>query len=145
MDIALTRSELEHLQRAACIMITGAMRTAPTKVLEMFLDLPTLRTTMDSAALMVANRLPRSNPKNLGIGHNWIWVKADKMDNKFGTIKDHITLRRTFGNYRAVIPTREEWDKDWPNWLRKGQVWFTDGACNQPGTGPGICKYQINT
>ncbi len=78
MGIALTRSELERLQRAACNMITGAMRTTPTKVLEMFLDLPTLGTAVESAALMAAYRLPRPNPKNLGIGYNWIWVKADK-------------------------------------------------------------------
>ncbi len=47
-----------------------------------------------------------------------------------------------FGKYRTVIPTREECKKDWANWLRKGQVWFTDGAGNQQGTGAGICKYQ---
>ncbi len=47
-----------------------------------------------------------------------------------------------FGKYQTVILTREEWDKDWPNWLRKGQVWFTDGACNQQGTEAGIRKYQ---
>ncbi len=41
-----------------------------------------------------------------------------------------------------MTPTREEWDKDWANWLKKGQVWFTDGASNQQGTGAGICKYQ---
>ncbi len=46
------------------------------------------------------------------------------------------------GKYPTVIPTREEWDKDWPNWLRKEQGWFTHGACNQQGTGAGICKYQ---
>ncbi len=80
MDIALVRSKLERLQRAAWIMITGAMRTTPTKVLEMFLDLPTLGMVRESAALMAANRLPRPDLKNLGIGHNRIWVKADKMD-----------------------------------------------------------------
>ncbi len=48
MDITLTRSELEHLQRTACIMITGAMRTTPTKVLEMFLDLPILEKMVKS-------------------------------------------------------------------------------------------------
>ncbi len=95
MDIALTRSELERLRRATCIMITEAMRTTPTKVLEMFLDLSTLGMVVESAALMAAYRLPRPNLNNLGIGHNWIWVKADKMDNKFSTIKDHLTLRRT--------------------------------------------------
>ncbi len=41
------------------------------------------------------------------------------MDNKFSMIEDHITLRRTFGKYWTVIPTREVWDKNWPNWLRK--------------------------
>ncbi len=56
-------------------------------------------------------------------------------------IKDHVTLWRTFGKYRTEIPTREKWYKDWSKWLRKGQVWFTDGACNQQGTGARICKY----
>ncbi len=84
----MTRSEMEHLQKAACIMITRAMKTTPTKVLEMFMDLPTLGTVVESAALMAAYRLLRPNPKNLGIGHNWIWAKADKMDNEFSMIKD---------------------------------------------------------
>ncbi len=57
-------------------------------------------------------RLTRPNPGNLGIGHNRIWAKADKMDNKFNMIKDHIILRRTFGNYGTVVPTREDWGKD---------------------------------
>ncbi len=65
VDTALARSERERLQRAESIMITGAMRTTPTKVLEMFLDLPTLGMGVEFAALMAAYRLPRSNLKNL--------------------------------------------------------------------------------
>ncbi len=95
MDVVLARSELERLRRAACIMITGAMRKTTTKML-MFLDLPTLGTAMEFAALMVAYHLPRPHLKNLGMGHNWIWGKADKMDNKFSMMKDHVTLRHTF-------------------------------------------------
>ncbi len=72
MDIAFARFEMEHLQRAACTMITGAMRTTPTKALEMLLYLPTLRTTQESAALMTAYRLLRLDSRNLGIGHNRI-------------------------------------------------------------------------
>ncbi len=128
MDIALTRSKPERLQRAACIMITGAMRITPRKVLEIFSDLPTMGTLVESVALMAAYHLPRPNPKNLGIGHNRIWLKADKMDNKFSMIKDHVSLRRRFGKYWAVILTREKSYKDRHNWLRKGRVWFTDGA-----------------
>ncbi len=59
-------------------MITGAMRTTPTKVLEMFLDLPILGKAVEFAALIAAYRLPRPNLKNLGILHNQIWVKQIK-------------------------------------------------------------------
>ncbi len=104
------RSELERLQRAACTMITGEMRTTLTKVLEMLLDLPILGTGVESVALMAAYCLPRPDLRNLGIGHNQIWAKVDKVDSKFGTIKkDQVTLRRTFNKYRIMIPTREEW------------------------------------
>ncbi len=94
-----------------------------------------------SAALMAAYRLPRPDPRNLRIGHNWIWIKSDIVDSKFGMIKDHLSGLRTFSKYPIVILTREEQGKNWPNQLRKG-IWFTDGVCNQQGTGAGICRCQ---
>ncbi len=69
MDIALARSKLERLQSVASTMITGAMKTTPTKVLETLLDLPTLGMAVESAALMAAYNLPRTGPWKLGIGH----------------------------------------------------------------------------
>ncbi len=72
MDIAMARSKLKRLQRAACIMITRVMRTTATKVLETFLDLPTLGMAVASAALMAAYRLLRPTSKNLRIRHNQI-------------------------------------------------------------------------
>ncbi len=63
MGIALARSELELLRRTACIVIIGVMRTTPTEVQEMFLDLPILGTAVvESATLMAAYRLPRPDP-----------------------------------------------------------------------------------
>ncbi len=79
MDTALASSEWDCLQRVACIMITGAMRTTPTKVLQMLLDLPTLGMAVGSAAL---------DPGNLGTRHNLIWAKADKVNRKFSIIKE---------------------------------------------------------
>ncbi len=66
------------------------------------------------ASLITIYRLLRSDPRNLGIGHNWIWEKAEKVDSKFSMIKDHVTLDRTFSKYRMVILTREEWEKTGP-------------------------------
>ncbi len=54
----------------------------------------------------------KPDPRNLGIGHNQIWAKANKKGSKFDMMKDHVTLRRTFGIYRIVILTREEWGKN---------------------------------
>ncbi len=95
-------------------MIAGSMRTTPRKVLEILLDPPTLRMVVEFAALMAAYRLPRPDLKNLGIRHNRIWEKANKVDSTFSVIKDHVTLRRTFGKYRIVIPIKEEWGKTGP-------------------------------
>ncbi len=112
-------------------MNTGVMRATPTKVLEMLLDLSTLGTVVDSAALKATYHLPWTDPRNLGIGHNWIWAKADKVNSKFCVIMDKLTLWCIFRKYRIGISTKEEWGKNWPNQLRKGHVWFTDRACNQ--------------
>ncbi len=105
MDIVLARS------RAVCIMITGAMRTTPTKVRDMLLDLPTFGMVVKSATLMTAYHLQRPDPRNLGIGHNQIRAKADKVDGKFSMMKDHVTVRHTFSKCRIVISTREEYGK----------------------------------
>ncbi len=46
---------------------------------------------------MAAYPTPRLDPKNLETGRNRIWAEADKVDGKFSTMKDHVTMRRTFG------------------------------------------------
>ncbi len=88
--------------------LRSAMRTIPTKVLEMLLDLQTLGMAVESAALMATYCLQRPDLRNQVIGHNRIGAKADKVDSKFRMIKDHITQQRTFSKYRIVIPTVEE-------------------------------------
>ncbi len=83
-----------------------------------------------STLLSSSSALSSPDPRNLGIGHNRIWAKADKVGSKFGMMKNHLTLWRTFSKYQIVILTREEWGKNWPNQLRKGHVWFTGRAYN---------------
>ncbi len=88
-------------------------------------------------------RPPRPDLRNLWIRLSRIWWKADKMDNKFSVINDHVTLRCTFGKYLIMIPTGEEWDKDRLNRLRKGHAWFTDARKQNTVahlTGTGCCS-----
>ncbi len=78
MKMALTRSELDRRLRAAGVTITGAMRTTPTKMLEILLDLPQLGTVVEAVALAAACRLRRPNQNALKIGHSRIWIKAER-------------------------------------------------------------------
>ncbi len=91
-------------------MITGVMRIFLTKV-QMFLDLPLLRSTVEAVVLMAAYRLPRPNLKNLEIGLSFIRTKADKVDTKFNRTKDRIALRHTLGKYWTEVPTRVDWEE----------------------------------
>ncbi len=65
---------------------------------EMFLDLSSFGTAVESASLMAAYHLPKTNSRNLEIRRKRICAKANKMDSKFSIIKDHVTLRRTLSH-----------------------------------------------
>ncbi len=77
LEFALARSELDHLQRTACVMTTGAMRITPEKMLKMLLDLSQLGTMV--AALAAAYGLAKPNQKTLNIGRSRIWNKTEKV------------------------------------------------------------------
>ncbi len=111
-EVAPTWTELSCLQRAACIMITGAMRTTPTKLMEMLPDLLNLSMVVNVAALTAAYRLLRPDQKARKTGHGRIWKKAEKADNKFTMTKHHTTPRYSLDKtYQVIIPTREEWER----------------------------------
>ncbi len=86
-------------------MITGVMRVTPIKV-----EMPTWN---GGGVCSTNGGIPftKDRYRNLRIGHNQSGKKQIKW-NKLSMIKDHVTLRRTFGKYQIVISTREEWDKN---------------------------------
>ncbi len=55
-EVTSTRTELQRLQRAACIMITGAMRATP---LGKALELASFSIVVEAAALTTAYRIPK--------------------------------------------------------------------------------------
>ncbi len=91
--------------------------------MKMLLYRPTLSMVAEAAALTAAYRLPRHDQKALETRSGTIWKKAEKVDNKFEMTKDHIIPWYSLDKpYYVIIPTREEWEKDWPDQLRKGQA-----------------------
>ncbi len=85
---------------------------------------------VEAAVLIAVYRLSRPDQKAL-------------VNNKFAKTKYHITPRHSQDKpYQVIIHTREECVKDWPERLRKRQVWFTDGDCDQEGVVAGECKWK---
>jgi len=58
--------KLEHLQRLACLLITGALRTTPTKALEIIVDLLPLPIYIVQTAMLACLRLRAS--------HQWVYA-----------------------------------------------------------------------
>ncbi len=79
--------ELQHLQRAACIMITGAMRTTPIKMMEMLLNLPTLSTVIEAATLTAAYRLPRPDKRP--------WKRDIAESGRLKNVDNKFTMKKT--------------------------------------------------
>ncbi len=65
--IEITQLEVHRLQRAAYIMVIGAMRTTSTEVMEMLLDMPNLNTVVEVATLNC--NIPPTETRSKGPGN----------------------------------------------------------------------------
>jgi hypothetical protein len=68
----VSRTELSKIQRLACLVITGAMKTTPTAAMEVLLDLPPLHVMIEVEAQAGIYRLmcnQQWKPKSTNFGH----------------------------------------------------------------------------
>ena len=56
-EVRLIQSKLNHLQRMACLGITGAVRTTPTAAMEVMLNLPPLHILLEKYARSTTYKL----------------------------------------------------------------------------------------
>ncbi len=114
-EAASMRTEVQCQQRVACIMKT---RQWEQHLLRWWKS-PGLAYPQ-VASLIAAYCLPRPDQKALEMGHGTIWKKAEKVDNKFVTTKNHTNPKYSLDKiYLVIVPIRAEWEKDLPKRLRK--------------------------
>nr|XP_042913339.1 uncharacterized protein LOC122273325 [Parasteatoda tepidariorum] len=135
------KDKLGSLQRLACLCITGAMSTAPTRALEAILDLTPLDIFMCSSARMTAYRMKLQyqwydKPSSGGhtsitkkIYHPTLLMPSDCMERKY-------VFERPF---EVVFPTREEWDNNTIDTKNDDLIWYTDGSKKGNLSGLGVC------
>lgn len=132
--------KLEKLQRLACIMITGAMKTTPTSALETMLHLPPLHLYMKSEAKMANFKLSTDERQDLKKITDETLNKEQEKDLILSEkVSDAIVPKYFFDLlFKVEIPTREQWSsgdvKEYPDALK----FYTDGSKTNDGTGFGI-------
>ena len=135
------KDRLGSLQRLACLCITGAMSSAPTRALETILDLTPLDIFICSVARMTAYRMTLQNQwydKPTEKGH----IRITKIINDTTLLLPSDTMEKThiFNRpFEVVIPTREEWNESIFYRNSNDLIWYTDGSKKNSLSGLGVC------
>lgn len=134
------KQKLDKLQRLACVAITGAFRTTPTRAMEALIDLPPLHISIQAEAMRAAHRLYQGElwgPSEEG--HATIWSQMEQTP-IFLMRSDRMVIQYDLDkSFKTQIPAREAWeDPQSRAELLQGQVWYTDGSLMEGVSGAGV-------
>jgi ribonuclease HI len=141
------RKDLDSLQRIACLALTGAFKTTPTRALEILTGIPPLHLRIEAEARNAAYRLNRSNMWFASANtqrHTSIWNEM-KENPIFTMPSDKCLPRYNFTQrFETTIPSREAWQTTEMNSIdcqsSNESIWFTDGSLKEGKSGAGICE-----
>jgi len=121
--------QLTHVQRLACLYITGAMRTTPTAAMELLVGLVPLPTFIQQETMMAYYRLCAASQWLAGGGeHAKISQKMVQLIPLSQACCDRRVAKYYFDKYFTVqIPSREQWITQ-QIILSDEIICFTDGS-----------------
>lgn len=130
---------LGAIQRQACLSATGAMKTTPTRAIEVLLNLPPLPIFIQGEARAVACRLSKGQQpisKLHGAAH-LKQIEELENDQILGMPSDRMLLKYSFEkNFKVNIHDRDTWKEGPP--IQAEIAWYTDGSKTNDGVGAGI-------
>jgi len=138
--------KLEHLQRLACLFITGALRTTPTKALEIIVDLLPLPIFIMQTAMLACIRLRVSHQwVHSYCGHTVIQTHLEQIAPLTLFRGDKIVPSYTFdNNYVICIPNKDDWQTQSLR-IPDDIVCYTDGSRLQKLGRTGASVYNQTT
>ena len=124
-----TSNKLEHIQRLACLYITGAVRTAPTTALEIIIGLVPLPVYIKQEAMVSCHRMKINSQwvqtccGHTGIG-NHLMVNAPLSKMRCDRVLPQYIFDK---NYIVSIPSRDDWSNQDIN-MPDDIICYTDGS-----------------
>jgi len=129
VDYSTVDKQLEHIQRIACLYITGAIRTTPTSALEVITGLTPLAICLKQEAMTACFRLRVNKQwKQISCGHARINRELEEIAPDTCSRSDSTIAQYVFDkNYEVSIPDRSDWIAN--NVVLNDEiVCFTDGS-----------------
>ena len=133
------RIKMNKLQRLACVLTTGAMRTTPTAALEIILNLPPLHIFMKMEAKITNYKLSTNENINLKKLTDE-YLDQEQTKDEILNLKNSDFMKPKYNfdhSFKVKIPTRQEWALNEGN-NNETLKFYTDGSKNENGTGFGI-------
>ena len=136
------RTDLQSLQRQACVKTTRAMRSTPTSALEVLLKLPPLDIYIESVARNTTYRLMKISNYEV---NKWFMKGHCELRKEMGKnvlvempsdmMTPHFNFKKPF---KIRIPTREDWETRSSQLVNGDIIWYTDGSKTPDGVGSGV-------
>lgn len=126
--------QIEHVQRLACLAVTGSMRTTPTAAMEAILNIPSLDLFVEEDALRSSLRLSTTKMWKENISskrHTCILEKNVRQTPILSAVRDQIVRSYNFNTPYQV------WINGHPNTSPDLSI-FTDGSRTDSGSGAGV-------
>ena len=130
--------KLGRIQRIACLLITGAMRTTPTAALEAMLGLTPIHLYIQRVAANNALKYACLNATGATRGHMAIIRKIRNWEYLIRCTDLQKKEKNFDKNFEVTILPRENWSLEALNIERKSINWYTDGSKTGEGTGLGV-------
>ena len=145
LEVKENRDKLNRLQRLACRMITGSMRSTPTAGMEVMLNMTPIVETIKETAVATSIRLKKvghwpdneitfkSHTKSINE------IKQEIPETQFPQDKSHIKAKIA-NNFEIQIRTREHFAMNHIRPMPLDPITvncFTDGSKNETGSGAG--------
>lgn len=141
LDEVTARAKVDKIQRLACLMITSAMRTCPTRALEVITDLAPLHLHTKELAMRSLVKFTQEGfgPKSIlrSRDREGVFDKIPIVQLPSDRMKKKYIFERSF---RTELSTKAEWKgvNSTYNVSSDTLVWYTDGSKTQEGTGAGV-------
>jgi hypothetical protein len=127
-ELKTTYAELQKVLRLACLLTTGAMKSAPTFALEAMLDLPPLPVMVKKEAALSALRMLDTYKPNTEDMQGHLRVYKDFQEiMELHSLSHRMPRKFDFeAEFKVVIPKREAWDNIPAD--QETMVFYTDGS-----------------